>query len=229
MEGLTWLIGSDLVRVVVVWVTNALMAALVGGWCYALYRTVYRAVGRQPKEAQRRKLERIPEVKVIAVRTSWLERHLIWICAMAAAAVLGMALGTLRVLGPVGLFAPAVICLVSIALIWLHCHLGRLQLTSKRLIQYGGLFADPPTAIRLKELTEVNIGPDTWWERWFGLSTIRVAGGDPPQLLTLRTVADATRFEAIVLMLKKRDELGLPLHAPLPPDAARDGLKDWTP
>ena len=92
----------------------------------------------------------------------------------------------------------------------------------------GFLFANPPIAFRLEDVESVEVVSSTWWERKFELPTVVIRGpGD--QEMRVPKVGDATRFEAILLMLKKKAELGLPLHAPLPPDSAREGLKDWRP
>ncbi|HAA74617.1 TPA: hypothetical protein DCE37_05805 [Candidatus Latescibacteria bacterium] len=140
-----------------------------------------------------------------------------------------MILGWFQLLGFVGFFAPSFINLITNFFFWLHCLLGRLQLTDKRAIKHGGLFANPLLAIRLKESRTVELVTSMWWERKFKFPTIRIEGGDRSVEIMLAKVSDATRFEAILLMLKKKGELGLPMYAPLPEEAARQELKDWKP
>ncbi len=135
--------------------------------------------------------------------------------------------GRFQLLGSVWFFAPSIVIVISIFLLWMHYHVGKLQLTDKRAIKYGGLFGDPPTAVWLKEIETIRLKTDTWWEQKFQLPTILIEGGDPMKETRLKKVADAKRFEVILRMLKKKAELGLSMHAPLPADVAREELKDW--
>ena len=227
MADLATLLGRPLAHQIVFYGVSIVMAGVVGVWGYALYRTVRRVVVDISPRKERPSLERIREYDVLAVRTSWLEAHSIPVFALVSMAIIWMFIGRFQILGLFGFFAPSIVSLISIFLIWLHYHLGKLQLTDKRAIKYGGLFADHPVAIRLQDITSVQLESNTWWERKFQLPTILIEGSGSEMQITLKKVSDAKRFQAILLMLKKKDELGLPMHAPLPADIAEEELRNW--
>jgi len=229
MANLTDILGNEVVHLIVYWTINALMATIVGGWVYALYKTVRRVTDEvRPDKETPPSLERIPETNVIAVHTSWLESHSVFVTVLVAMTIVWMFMGRLQILGLFGFFAPSIISLITILLIWINYHIGKLQLTDKRAIRYGGLFGEAPTAIMVKEIETIIVEFHTWWERKFQLPTIRIVGGDPQKEIEIPKVSEAKRFEAILMVLKKKAELGLPMHAPLPPDAAREEFKDWS-
>ncbi len=218
-----------MIETVIIWAVNAATVGIVGVWVYALLRSVKRAQILTFGEEKKPKLERIPETHVLTVRSSWLEAHFIKVVALIVISSPSMLLVRFQVLG-LAFLAPPIVALISIALIWLHCHLGRLVLTDKRVILHGGMFADPPIAIRLPKISRIEVKKGSRVDRKLNLYTIEIESDDPTvKDVSLRKVHDATRFEAILLMLRKKAELGLPIYAPLPADVAREWLKAWRP
>ena len=178
---MTSLFDSQTIQKLAIWSVNAVMAGIIAVWLYALYRTVRRVADQISPSEKRPTLEKIPEVNVLAVRTSWYEAHFVSITAMIAFLIIPwFTLVRFQAL-EIAYFAPTLVGLVSVTLIWLNCHIGKLQLTDKRAIKYGGIFGDPPIAIGLKEILSIELESKTLWERKFELPTIIIEGGGASQ------------------------------------------------
>jgi len=158
----TSILDKQMIQTLAIWGVNAVMAGIVGVWIYALYRTIRGAASQISSDSKRPKLEKIPEVKVLAVRTSWFEAHFVAITLMLSILIIPwLLLVRFQTLG-IAFFAPSLVGMISIMLIWLHYHVGRLQLTDKRAIKYPGLFGEPPIAIGLKEISSIELESRTW-------------------------------------------------------------------
>jgi hypothetical protein len=132
----TSFLHSQTIQTLAFWGINAVMAMIIGVWFYGLYRTVCRVADQISPKENRLKLERVPEVGVMAVPTSWYEANFVANYCDDFLLVRFQALG-------IAFFAPTLVGLVSIMLIWLNFHIGKLQLTDKWAIKYGEIFGDP--------------------------------------------------------------------------------------
>jgi hypothetical protein len=78
----TSFLHSQTIQTLAFWSVNAVMAMIIGVWFYGLYRTVHRVANQISPKENHLKLERVSEVRVVAVPTSWYEANFVAITVM---------------------------------------------------------------------------------------------------------------------------------------------------